>query len=142
MIRAAVPADIGAIVRMTVELARETGMPITVDPSWTAAFVARVIGGEGLALVAEIEGRAEGMIVATIGRSSVSPAPIAIEHGWFCGPAAAGFGLRLLGAYEDWARAKGCAMARMSIASGSTLGRVLSRRHGYLFAETALVKVL
>lgn len=143
MMRVATQADIPAIVRMTADLARATAMPIAVDEAWTAAFVASVLAsGQGLALVVDIDGKAEGMIVATIGQSSVSPALIAVEHGWFCSKTAAGYGIKLLRAYEDWARAKGCAMARMSTAYASPLGRVLVMRHGYGFAETALAKAL
>jgi GNAT superfamily N-acetyltransferase len=143
MIRAAKQSDIPSIVRMTADLARATGIPIAVDEAWTSAFVSSVLAsGQGLALVVDIDGKAEGMIVATIGQSSVSPALIAIEHGWYCSRAAAGYGVKLLAAYEAWARAKGCAMARMSTAHASPLGHVLVKRHGYGFAETALAKVL
>lgn len=142
MIRSATLADVGAIVRMSHELALATAMPIAVDPSWTAAFVAGVIQGEGLALVVDIDGNVDGFLVATIGQSSVSPRPVAIEHGWWCGPAAKGWGGRLLARYEDWARARGCAFARMSIPHLSPIGAVLSKRRGYQFAETAMVKAL
>jgi GNAT superfamily N-acetyltransferase len=142
MIRPAAECDVASIVKMTEALARTTGMPLAVDPAWTASFVVNVIRTGGLALVVDIGGKPEGMIVATIGQSSVSPAPIAIEHGWYCSRAAAGYGVKLLAEYEEWARSKGCVMARMSTAHASPLGRVLVRRHGYGFAETALAKVL
>lgn len=142
MIRAATLADVGAIVRMSQELAEATRMPIEVDASWAAAFVARVVVGDGLALVVDIDGAAGGFLVATVGQSSVSPRPVAIEHGWWCGPAAKGWGVALLARYEAWARERGCAFARMSIPHRSAIGEVLSKRRGYQFAETAMVKAL
>lgn len=142
MIRTAALPDVGAIVRMSQELALATAMPIDVDPSWTAAFVARIVGGDGLALVVDADGAVDGFLVATVGHSCVSPKPIAVEHGWWCGPAAKGYGGRLLARYEDWARAQGCAFARMSIPHQSLIGEVLSKRRGYQFAETAMVKAL
>lgn len=142
MIRSATLADVGAIVRMSQELAVATRMPIDVDASWAAAFVARVVVGDGLALVVDIDGAVDGMLVATVGQSSVSPKPIAIEHGWWCGALAKGWGGHLLARYEDWARERGCAFARMSIPHLSPIGAVLSKRRGYQFAETAMVKAL
>lgn len=142
MIRAATLADVGAIVRMSQELALATRMPIAVDPSSTAAFVARVVTGAGLALVVDVDGAVDGFLVATVGQSSVSPKPVAIEHGWWCGALAKGWGGALLARYEDWARERGCAFARMSIPHQSTIGDVLSKRRGYQFAETAMVKAL
>lgn len=142
MIRTATLADVGAIVRMSQELALATAMPIDVDPAWTAAFVARVVTGGGLALVVDIDGAVDGFLVATVGQCSVSPKPVAIEHGWWCGPSAKGWGGRLLTKYEGWARERGCAFARMSIPHQSPIGAVLSIRCGYQFAETAMVKAL
>jgi hypothetical protein len=142
MIRAAAECDVASIVRLTKTLAERTAMPIKVNPTWTASFVVNTIRTGGLVLVVEINGAIEGMIVATVGQSSVSPDPVAMEHGWYCSKVAAGFGSKLLAEYESWARAKGCTMARMSTAHASPLGGVLVKRHGYAFAETALVKVL
>lgn len=142
MIRPATLADVGAIVRMSQELAVATRMPIDVDASWAAAFVARVIAGEGLALVVDVDGAVDGFLVATVGQSSVSPLPVAIEHGWWCGALAKGWGGALLTRYEDWARERGCALARMSIPHLSQIGAALSKRRGYQFAETAMVKAL
>ncbi len=142
MIRPAAECDVPAIVRMTGELALVTRMPVRIDPVWTASFVVKLIREGGLALVVDLDSMTEGMLVAAIGQSSVSPKPIAIEHGWYCSKRAAGYGAKLLRAYEDWARSRGCVMARMSTAHASPLGSVLVKRHGYAFAETALVKVL
>ena len=146
MIRDARPQDVPAIVAMAGDLARATRMPIDVDAGWASAFVTALLAcDDGLALIVERDRLAVGMLIASVGQSSVSPVRIGVEHGWWCGPEARGWGLRLLGDYEAWASSRGCVAVRMStaaeIADGAGLGLLLTRR-GYRAAEQAWIKVL
>lgn len=143
MIRNAGVQDIAAIVGMAGALARATAMPVDVDPVWTGAFVARLLASEdGFARVVDRGAGPIGMLVATVGHIPVSPVRVASECGWWCGPEARGWGLRLLNDYVAWARARGCAFARMStaaaVADGDAAAKILTRT-GWQRAEQAWV---
>lgn len=128
-LRSATAADILSIVGMVEALRDAVGGPVPVDRAWTAQTLASLIASpDGAVWVS-----AGGFLAASIQRSVISPVPMAVEHGWW---AADGSGLRLLRAYEAWAREKGAAFVTLSTAvDGPDLARL-----GYRRAEQAWVR--
>ncbi|HEV2557967.1 MAG TPA: GNAT family N-acetyltransferase [Microvirga sp.] len=130
------------ILAMTARLHEAAGISIPLHAPSTAAFVAALLRSpDGLVLIQEMGGRPVGMLVASIGTSSISPARIAVEHGWWVDPDARGGGSRLLAQYERWARERGCFAVRMSTPDVSGPAVILKRK-GYQQAEVAWSKVL
>lgn len=87
-------------------------------------------GPDGLCLVSN-----GGFIAGTLGRTLISPDPVAIEMGWYATDRS---GLRLLRAFEAWAHSRGATLIKMSCNGGAA--QALLVRCGYRVAETAMVK--
>ena len=129
VIRLAEPGDVLHIVDLIEDLRTAVGGPIPVDRAWTARTVAGLIADPDGAVWVSAGGFIAGALRPTI----INPAPIACELGWF---ARDGSGLRLLRAFEAWARARGAALVQLSTgAEGLELSRL-----GYCLTERAWVK--
>lgn len=129
MIRRATAADILAVVDMVGALREAVGGPVSVDRAHTAQTLAALVASHDGAVWVS----ANGFLAASLQRSVINPAPMAVEHGWW---ASDGSGLRLLRAYERWARDKGAAFITLSTGpDGPDLARL-----GYRRAETAWVR--
>lgn len=130
-VRLAGAADVLRIVDMVEGLRAAVDGPVLVDRAHTAKMLAALIESpDGAVWVTQ-----GGFLAASVQPSVVSPAPMAIEHGWW---ASDGSGLRLLRAYERWAREKGATLAMLSTGvSGPDLGRL-----GYRRAEQAWIREL
>jgi len=135
MIRPALVEDIPAIVDMVAQLHAAASIVLPIDAQVTARFLTGLLRSPlGLVLVAE-----RGFLAASVGTASVAMLPVAIEHGWW---SQGGDGLRLLRAYEAWAREQGCFAARMSTPPGAERAAHVLERSGFNLAEQAWVKVL
>lgn len=127
--RPATGCDVLRIVDMIEALRVAVGGPVPVDRAHTAAAVARLIDSDSGIVLVTGGGFIAGALVPTI----INPAPVAQELGWF---ATDGSGLRLLRAFEAWARGRGAMLIQLSTApDGPDLTRL-----GYRRAETAWVK--
>lgn len=143
MIRKATPADLPAILDMTARLHAVAGIVIPMHRTFTEGFVQALIAhADGLVLVAENDGAVVGMLIASIGTASISPAPVAVEHGWWVNPEARGVGGQLLARYEQWAREKGCFAIRMSTPPDAEGPALILKRKGFTCSEIAWAKVL
>lgn len=143
IVRTASTADIPAILDMTARLHEVAGIVIPMHRTFTEGFVQALMAhADGLALVAEKDGAVVGMLIASIGTSSISPAPVAIEHGWYVEPHARGVGGQLLARYDQWARDKGCFAIRMSTPPGAEGPALILERKGFTRSEIAWAKVL
>lgn len=129
MIRLAGANDILPIVDMIEDLRAAVGGPVPVDRSWTAGILAKLITSPDAAVWVSGGGFIAGSLQPTV----ISPALIAMEHGWW---ARDGSGLRLLRAFEAWAHERGALLTQLS--TGPT-GLDLTRL-GYRLAERAWVK--
>ena len=131
MIRPATADDILSLVDMVEALRAAVGGPVPVDRAWSAQTLAALLSSpDGAVWVS-----AGGFLAASIQRSVINPAPMAVEHGWW---ASDGSGLRLLRAYEAWAREKGAAFVTLSTGPvGPDLARL-----GYRRAEQAWVRAI
>lgn len=139
MIRAARLADMAEILDVLSGLYGMAERPLQFDPGHCAMHVARAISDDDwLALVVDLTG-VRGVLIASVGTTTASPALVAIEHAWI---APSGWGVRLADAYEAWARARGCAALHLSAHPGATaLIRRLGER-GFEPAELSMVKLL
>jgi GNAT superfamily N-acetyltransferase len=143
MIRNAHLGDLPALLDMTSCLHEVAGIAIPMRCPYTQGFLQALMAhADGLVLVAEKDGEAVGMLVASIGTASISPAPIAVEHGWYVKPEARGVGGLLLARYEQWAREKGCFAVRMSTPPGAEGPALILERKGFAQSEIAWAKVL
>jgi GNAT superfamily N-acetyltransferase len=146
MIREATADDLPAILDMVARLHEAAHIALPMHRSYADAFVrALMTSADGLVAVWDREGQPVGMLVASVGTASISPARVAIEHGWWVNPESRGAGSRLLAHYEAWARQRGCVMARMSTpphAAGECGPAAILARKGYSRSEIAWVKVL
>ncbi|MDZ7906342.1 MAG: hypothetical protein U5N55_11630 [Cypionkella sp.] len=133
LVRPAQPADIGRIVRMTMQLVKAVDGPQEVDPCHTGAQLLRLIQSPQAGVWVSDGGFIAGEVVQTI----ISPEPVAVEHGWIATDRS---GLRLLMAFEAWAATMGCAKIKMSTAACHGVAGELLRRRGYKAAEMAWVK--
>ena len=131
MIRPATASDILTIVDQVEALRAAVGGPVAVDRAWTARTLAALLESpDGAVWVS-----GEGFLAASLQRTIINPAPIAVEHGWY---ATDGTGLRLLRRFEAWAKDKGAALITLST---GPIGPDLSRL-GYRRAEQAWTREL
>ena len=131
MIRLATPDDILPIVGMVVRLRAAVGGPVAVDRAWTARTLAELVASPDGAVWTS----GGGFLAASLTQTVISPQPVAQELGWWSGD---GSGLRLLRAYEAWARERGAALIQLSTGpEGPDLARL-----GYWRAEQSWVREL
>src|SRR5690554_6899338 len=115
MIRPATVSDLPAILDLVGALHRVTAMPLPINEAVAMRFLRQLVAAPtGMLDVADLGRGPVGFLAATVGFASISAAPLAMEHGWYCAPEAKGGGLRLLMRYEAWALQQGCRMIRMS----------------------------
>ena len=138
MIRCATADVIAAMVTLTGELHHAARIPGSCEPDVVAGTLAALIQ-HGLVLVVDVDGIV-GFLAAERARTSVSRQWVAVEHGWYC--RTPGWGLRLLSAYEAWARDSGCSLSRLSSPAGDERVAGILARSGYAAVETAWVKGL
>lgn len=129
VVRRADAGDVLRIVDMIEDLRASVQGPIAIDRAWTARTLAGLIASpDGAVWVS-----AGGFIAGSLRPTIINPAPVACEHGWW---ASDGSGLRLLRAFETWARARGASLIQLSTGVGGLDLAPL----GYRAAETAWVK--
>ncbi|SCX88229.1 hypothetical protein [Paracoccus tibetensis] len=131
MIREAREADIPRIIGMVEQLAAAVNGP---------QKVCRIRTGETLSgLITRPDGGVwiseRGFIAGVITQTIISPDPVAVELGWW---AADRSGLRLLRAFEAWARGHGATLIKLSCNGGPA--QQILERSGYRVAEIQMVR--
>ncbi|MDD1534556.1 MULTISPECIES: GCN5 family acetyltransferase [unclassified Bradyrhizobium] len=152
MIRSASPADTAR----AVELLRDSHAAAGFDGTgrsgfavpFEAAYAERLFARHlemmnGCALVHEVQGRAEGLLLAIAHEHPFGPVWLASETVWWIDPAHRGYSaLAMLDAYEAWASGKGCKFAGMAgMGDDPVIARLYARR-GYFKAETHFLKAV
>lgn len=89
-----------------------------------------IASADGIVLVSD-----GGFIAGCITQTVISPEPVAVELGWYATDRS---GLRLLRAFEGWARDRGATLIKMSC-NGGAAQRLLERA-GYRVAEIQMVR--
>jgi len=140
MIRAATFADVPRMVALGREFLRAAALPIDFD----AEHASRTAHGyiyhpDTLALVLEVDGRVEGVMLAHCLGHAFGPVRVAQELLWWIEPAHRGAGGGFIDRYEAWARERGAVIAGLA-ARDERVGRLYLRR-GYALAETHYFKV-
>lgn len=129
--RPAAGADIPHITDMIEALTAAVQGPLAVDRAWVGGQLAGLIASARACVLVTRAGFIAGSLQQTI----ISPAVVAVEHGWW---AADGSGVRLLRAYERWAVEAGVVAIHLSTGrSGGDLTQL-----GYVRAETAWVRAV
>ena len=153
MIRPANPSDRDGVIRLLKAFHAEAGLadgsgPTGFSVPYSAAFAERLFRlhvehPDGICLVLDVDGRACGVLMATASEHPFGALRIAKETIWWIDPTHRGrAAIRMLDAYDEWARKRGCAFAGMAGLGGDpAVGRLYERR-GYLAAETHFLKRL
>jgi len=130
-LRAATAADIPQVIDWIEALACAVDGPQRVCRIRTGETLAGLIAsGDGIVLVSD-----GGFIAGCITQTVISPDPVAVELGWYATDRS---GLRLLRAFEGWARDRGATLIKMSC-NGGAAQRLLERA-GYRVAEIQMVR--
>lgn len=95
-----------------------------------------------LCLVNDVEGVAQGVLMAHAYEHEFGPVMIAQERVWWIDPHHRGSAaMRMLYAYEQWAKELGCRFVGMAGMGEDPMVGELYRRRGYRVAETHYMKV-
>lgn len=106
-------------------------------------FVRYLRGGFNLCLVHDVDGTAQGVLMAHAFDYDLGPLWLAQERLWWIDPAHRGSAAqRMLDAYENWALEKGCKYAGMAGMGKDPIVMKLYQRRGYVVAETHCLKSL
>lgn len=138
-VRRATDADRFAVIGLLKEAHASSGMPFPFDAARAdALFRGHVETG----LVLVLGSPADGVLMAAAMDHPYGAGRIAKETVWFIRPEARGrSAIRMLDAYEAWAREQGCALVTMAAADFKPAQRLYERR-GYAAAETHFLKRL
>lgn len=106
-------------------------------------FVRHIEMMNGCALVHDVGGVAQGLLLAVAHEHPFGPVWLASETVWWIDPAHRGrAAFAMLDAYEAWARAKHCSFAGMAGMGDDPVIARLYERRGYLRAETHFLKAV
>ena len=100
--------------------------------------------GRTLAIVHDVDGIAQGVLMATAAEHPFGPVWLARETVWWIDPAHRGgtAAVRMLDAYETWAAAQGCRFVGMAGMGNDPAVASLYQRRGYVHAETHFLKAV
>lgn len=99
--------------------------------------------GRTMAIVHDVAGSAQGVLMATATEHPFGPVWLARETVWWIDPAHRGTAaVRMLDAYETWAAAQGCQFVGMAGMGDDPAVAKLYQRRGYRVAETHYLKAL
>jgi len=143
IVREAAPADRVAMIRMGRAFLEVSGAPLPFDAAYAERAALRFIEhGDALALILEADGRARGMLAATLSAHVLAPTWIVEEAVWWIDPGARSLAAAraMLGALEAWARDRGAALIGMSALDDRP--EALYRRAGYQPAERRWMKAV
>jgi GNAT superfamily N-acetyltransferase len=143
MIRKAVLADRPAIVRMARDFHAAANMPMAFDPAYAASVASIYIADDDkLCLVLDHDGPA-GVLAAHAYLHPLAPVLAADELMWWVAPKHRGLAaMRMLSAYEDWARSRGCVLIGIATPPSDERAVALYRRRGFSAAGAHFSKTI
>jgi GNAT superfamily N-acetyltransferase len=153
MIRPATPKDRSRVVELLADShvgagfdtpAGATGFTFPFDPAYAERLFLSHLRGRNLAIVHDVDGTAQGVLLATASEHPFGPVWLARETLWWIDPAHRGgtAAPRMLDAYEKWAAAQGCRFVGMAGMGDDPTVAKLYQRRGYARAETHFLKPL
>ncbi|WP_316171033.1 GCN5 family acetyltransferase [Bradyrhizobium sp. SZCCHNRI1058] len=121
-----------------------TASRLAFDPAYAERIVREHLrGGFAYALVLDVGGMVQGVLLAAAFEHGFAPVWISKETAWWIEPRHRGrSAMAMLDAYEAWARSRHCVFAGMAGMGEDPDVAVLYRRRGYTAAETHYVKAL
>jgi GNAT superfamily N-acetyltransferase len=151
MIRRAVPADKARVITLMRHFHADAllhsflgGFRFEADPAYgERLFKAHLLWPHALCLVLDEDGAAQGVLMATATEHPFGPVRLARETLWWIEPDYRGASaVRMLDAFEEWARDQRCAFSGMAGLGGDPAVAKLYLRRGYSPAETHYLKAL
>jgi GNAT superfamily N-acetyltransferase len=153
MIRAAFASDRGRVIELLKAsragagfdaVTGPTGFAFPFEPAYAARlFTAHLARPRACCIVHDVEGSAQGILMAVAFEHPFGPVLLAKETVWWIDPAHRGTAaIRMLDAYEAWARDQGCVYAGMAGMGADPDVAKLYRRRGYRDAEVHFLKAL
>jgi hypothetical protein len=153
MIRAGVSSDRSRAIELLADSHRAagfdradgpTGFAFPFDPGYAdRLFFSHLIAPHHCALVSEVDGLIQGVLLAVAYQHRFGPVWLADETVWWIDPKHRGSAApRMLDAYETWAREQHCAFAGMAGMGEDPDVAKLYVRRGYRVAETHFLKAI
>ena len=144
MINKATVDEILAVITMAKNFEDHTDF-VLVDVEYATKFYVNLIGKDGgVIFVIKKDGKIVGGIGGLIGPDLHYPRMIAVETFWFVLPEYRGEGMKLLDAFEQWAKENKCdcvAMIHLADSHPKALEKIYKRK-GYQLIENHYLKVL
>lgn len=146
-------SDLAEITRLERDLTHfDRAFDPTLDPDWPASpagrefYEARLSRTEGLALVAEEDGRVVGYLLGCLGKAAeYSTAELTAEvECLYVDPTRRGEGIggRLVARFEEWARAAGARRLRVTVSAANRRALRFYRHRGFRLFDVLLDKPL
>lgn len=114
------------------------------EPAYAARLFTGYAGNkDACCLLLDVDGVAQGILMAAAYMHQFAAVKIASETLWWIEPQHRGpHARRMLDAYDDWARSRGCKYAGVAALQADAGVLRLYRRSGYQLAETHFLKAL
>ncbi len=151
MIRHAVSADKNRVIQLLADsrvgagFASGDGFTFPFDPAYAARlFVHHTASAHAACFVHDVNGTAQGVLMAIAFDHPFGPVKMAKETLWWIDPGHRGgtAALRMLDAFETWARDRKCAFCSMVGIGGDPAVSRMYERRGYRAAEVHHLKTL
>jgi Acetyltransferase (GNAT) family len=122
---------------------REGGFSFPFDPAYAERLVLAHAMPRHLCLLHDVEGTVQGVLMAAYDEHPFGPVRLARETVWWIEPDYRGLAaVKMLDAYESWARANGCQFIGMAgMGFDPEVGRLYARR-GFKPAERHYLKAI
>lgn len=143
VVRPARPDERFEVLALCRDFHAASGIPFPFDPAHASrAAQDHIEDPRKLCLVLEVNGALRGVLAASAAISPLSPVRIAQELVFWVDPAHRGRSpRRMLAAYEDWARAEGCAAIGLSGLNDPRVARFFGAA-GFALSENKFLKMV
>jgi GNAT superfamily N-acetyltransferase len=144
MIRSALSGDRDRVLLMARAFHAAADLPFAFSaPMASLLFDAALADDDRLCLIYEQDGAAVGVLAAHAAPHMLAPVKAAHEIMWWIDPEYRGQAAsRMLAAYEEWAKSRGCVLIHMVGLGSDPITSRLYERHGYRAAERHFMKPL
>ena len=122
---------------------RDGGFHFPFDPAYAERLFLMHLMPRHLCMLHDVEGTAQGVLMAVASDHPFGPVRIARETVWWIEPDYRGLGaVKMLNGYEMWARDQGCQFTGMAgMGDDPEVGKLYQRR-GYQVAERHFLKAM
>lgn len=143
IVRPARPDERFAVLALCRDFHAASGIPFDFDPAHASrAAQDHIECPHKLCLILEAQGALRGVLAASVAISPLAPVRIAQELVFWVDPAHRGRApLKMICAYEEWARAEGCAAAGLSGLNDPRVARFFGAA-GFALSENKFLKMV